>query len=191
MINLLPYENKQIIRAGRANNLLVRYVLLTLSALVLLVIVLVFSWVLLNGIKNTAQAEIDQSNISGLQLSDELKQIESFEQNLATAKDILDSEINYSAILLRYAAVIPKGTIIDQIVLDPSIVGTPSSFTAKAKTSSDVLELKRALSESEYFDDVYFTQIARISDPASGYRYSVQISLTVNESLLEAGDTSL
>lgn len=187
MINLLPRENKRIIRAGRANRLLVRYVLLTLATLIALILIVVVAWFLLNGIKDSAQARIDDSSISSQQLSDDVKKIDTFKQNLATAKNILDSEINYSSIIMRYAAVIPAGTIIDRIELDPSIVGKPSSFTAKAKDSSNVLELKDALNKSEYFDDVYFTRISRIEDDTSGYGYSLEINLTINESLLKSG----
>ena len=107
MMNLLPAGQKRDIRAGRANVLLARYSILTLVALIMLVVVMAIAWLLLNNIRQAAQAEIDASDQSSLLLAKDVQAVKEFKSNLAVAKQILDQEVDYSAIILRYASVIP------------------------------------------------------------------------------------
>ncbi len=90
MINLLPAEQKRDIRAGRANVLLARYSILTLVALILLVVVMAIAWLLLNNIRQAAQAENDASDQSSLLLAKDVQAVKEFKSNLAIAKQILD-----------------------------------------------------------------------------------------------------
>ena len=133
MINLLPEEQKKEIRAGHANLLLARYSIMTLVALALLMVIMGIAWLMLNNIRATAQAKIDESEQSSLKMAKDIQNVNTFKANLATAKQILDKEVDYSTIILRYASAIPRGAIIDHIDLDPSVVGTPSTFSSKSQ----------------------------------------------------------
>lgn len=183
MINLLPLEDKQILRAGRTNWLLVRYVIFGLGVSVTIIVITVATWLYLNTIRTEALARVAINEDVVNQLAADKVRVDEFESNLTIAKQILSKEVNYSTIVLRYASVIPNGTIIDSIVLEPSIIGTPSTFTARAKSEQKVLELKDALNASSYFRDVKFSEIG--VDRSDAYRYSVTISLIVDKSILE------
>lgn len=184
MINLLPNEQKRDIRAGRANLLLARYSILTLVALALLLVIMGVAWLLLNNIKATAQTKIEESEQSSTELAKDIQAVNSFKSNLATAKQILDKEVDYSTIILRYASAIPSGAIIDHIDLDPSVVGTPSTFTAKVRNPEDAITLKNKLNNSPYFDNVYFTEIQQELSANDGFDYSVTVNVTINTALL-------
>jgi hypothetical protein len=184
MINLLPNDQKREIRAGRANRLLARYSILTFVTLLILIAIMVVAWMLLDNIRQDAQAKIDASNASNASLAKDVAAVEEFKTNLSVAKEILSKEVNYSTIILRYASTIPSGAIIDHIDLDPSVVGTPSTFTAKVITPDSALRLKEALSESAYFDNVHFTQIQTDPVPNGPYAYTVIFNLTINKDLL-------
>lgn len=190
MINLLPTEYKRDIRAGRANRLLARYSILTLAALLVLVLIMSLTWLLLNNIRQINQAVIDEANESNAALAKDIAAVNEFKANLATAKQILDQEVNYSSIILRYAGAIPHGAIIDHIELDPSVVGTPSSFTARVRTSGDALILKDALNKSQYFDGAHFTEIQYDANEGGPYKYTVIMELTVNKILLADEETT-
>lgn len=187
MINLLPNDHKREIRAGRANRLLARYSILTFITLVVLVGIIGAAWLFLDNVRQEAQAEIDASDTSNASLAKDVAAVQEFKTNLAIAKEILNKEVNYSAIILRYASVIPSGTIIDHIDLDPSVIGKPSTFTAKVATPDSALRLKKALSDSPYFDDVHFTEIQTDTTLNGPYRYTVIFNLTINRDLLAEG----
>lgn len=190
MINLLPSEQKRDIRAGRANLLLVRYSIMTLIALALLLVIMGVAWLLLNNIRATAQATIEESEQSTAELAKDIQAVNSFKSDLATAKQILDKEVDYSTIILRYASAIPSGAIIDHIDLDPSVVGTPSTFTAKVRNAQDAITLKNKLNDSPYFDNVYFTEIQQELSANDGFDYSVTVSVTINTALLNSSEAT-
>ncbi|HTK39899.1 MAG TPA: hypothetical protein VL362_03465 [Patescibacteria group bacterium] len=188
MINLLPVEQKRDIRAARANLLLTRYVLLTLGALMVLFVIMAIAWMILNNIRQDAQAKIDASAASSAEMAKDVAAVKDFQTNLSTAKQILGKEVNYSQIILRYAGAIPGSAIIDHIDLDPSIVGTPSTFTAKVRSAQDALALKDSLNKSPYFDNVHFTEIQHNTDAADGLNYTVTVDVTINKTLLQASE---
>lgn len=188
MINLLPTEYKRDIRAGRANRLLARYSLLTLLAILVLVIIMGLTWLLLSNIRQENQAKIDESEASTVSLANDIAEVNKFKSNLSVAKQILGQEVNYSAIILRYASAIPHGAIIDHIELDPSVVGTPSTFTARVKEANDAIVLKDTLNTSPYFDNAHFTEIQYDANEGGQYKRTVIMEVTINKQLLVDGE---
>lgn len=188
MINLLPTERKKTIKAGLVNRLLVRYVILSVGVLIAVFLVFALAWLYLVTVRSDAEQTIANAKQSSLAIQEEAAKVVVFENNLKTAKAILDKEINYSEIVLRYAAAIPPNTIIDSITLDPTIVGTPSTFTAKVKNENDVTKLKDALTASPYFDEVRFQEVV-FNQAEETYKYSVSIELVINKALLENSES--
>lgn len=189
MINLLPNEYKRDIRAGRANRLLARYSILTLVALLVLMTIMGFTWLLLNTIRQDNQAIIDESEASTASLAKNIVEVNAFKSNLSIAKQILGQEVNYSAIILRYASAIPNGAIIDHIELDPTIVGTTSTFTARVRGSNDAIVLKDSLNTSPYFDNAHFTEIQYNASEGGPYKHTVIMEVTINKELLVDEET--
>ena len=183
MINLLPIDDKLIIRAGRANRLLVRYVLLTLSLIVLIFIIFAAVWIQLTLTESGAKQKITESEEATKNLSSEVASISEFEKNLASSKQVLSKQVNYSEILLKFASTIPSNTVIDSITLSPELVGKPTSFIAQVKDASTAIKLKDSLQKSPYFSDVYFENLT--SKDESKYGYSVTMNVTINKELLK------
>src|SRR5262245_15442644 len=112
MINLLPPQHKQDIRAARANSLLIRYNFLLLGALAFLMLAIGIVYVYLTSAKASDEKTIkdNQSNVAGFASVEEQAQI--FRNNLSVAKLILDKEVNYTKVILSIAKVLPAGTIL-------------------------------------------------------------------------------
>ena len=185
MINLLPAHDKTLLRAGRANWLLVRYVAGTGGVIAITVLLLGATWMFLVSVEANANKRIEENTQAVNALAAEMQDVREFEQNLGVAKQILEKEVNYSAIILRYASVIPGDTIIESLTLDPSVIGQPSSFTAKAKSEAAVLRFKDALANSPYFSDVRFSDIT-YEESSEEYPYTIAITLQINQDLLAA-----
>jgi len=183
MINLLPLNEKKLIRAGRANRLLIRYVLLILALMVGLTAVFSFVWLYLRNTEQSAQRKIAESEASSKQLQSTVSQIESFKSNLSSANQILAKRIDYSGIILRYASTIPSGVIIDTMTLSPTIAGEPTELVAQAKDAATVIKLKDSLNDSPYFSDAYFTEVSRNAE--GPYQYTIRLSVTIKQELLD------
>lgn len=184
MINLLPTQEKREILAGRTNRLLVRYIVLLAGVVGLMLIAFAFVWFYLDNIRSTNQAKIDQNDTASRQLATEQQAIDAFRSDLQTAKTILDKQVNYSDIVLRIARTIPKGVVIDQLSLDPTTFGTPTTLTARAKSEAAVLALKAALANSPYYSNARFDTIALPGDSSNPYAYRVTMFVTLTQELL-------
>ncbi len=184
MINLLPTREKREILAGRTNRLLARYIILLAIVMGLMLIVFVFVWFYLDNIRTTSQTKIDQNEANSRQLVTQQKAIDDFKSNLQTAKTILDKQVNYSHIILRIADTIPHGVTIEQLSLDPTTFGTPTTLTARAKSQAAVLALKTALTNSPYYSNAHFDTIALPDTPGNEYPYQVTMTVTLTRELL-------
>lgn len=187
MINLLPINDRKEILAGRSNRLLVRYLLLLLAFAFFLIVALSAVYVYLSNTKAVAEDNIASNEADSRELLAKQQEVNAFKSDLATAKQILDKQVNYSSIVLRVAGVIPSGIVIDSLALDPETIGTPVKLNAKAKSEQAAIEFKDALNNSPYFQDAYFDSInsAASGDESVGdYRYSVIMSVTFTQELL-------
>lgn len=188
MINLLPYEHKDEIRAGRTNVLLVRYIAILLGAAVVLGGLLGAAYVVLNNTKATAEAEVseNQQRTSGYQSV--RAQSESFRADLATAKSILDDNISYSKLIYKIAAIVPPGVVLDNLALDPSTFGSSVDLTASAKSFDDATKLRDAFSNNDQVFSNVTLQAIRNSEATSGenaYPVKVTLSVVINKGALQ------
>lgn len=185
MINLLPIDDKKEILAGRSNRLLVRYILLFLALAVFMILSLVAVYIYLSNTKSVAEANIASNENDSRELLAKQQEVNAFKSDLATAKQILDKQVNYSSIILKAAGVIPSGIIIDNLTLDPETIGTPTKFNARAKSEQAAIRFKDALNKSPYFENAYFDTIStEESESNSGYAYSVIMTVTFTRELL-------
>lgn len=183
MINLLPVQYKKEIVAGRSNRLLVRYLLLFLALGVVMILVMVAVYFYLGSTKATAEKNIASNEADSLELQTKQQAVNEFKSDLATAKQILDQQIDYSSIILKVAGTIPDNVVIDNLSLDPETIGTPTKLNARAKSEQAAIYLKDALNRSPHFSDAYFDSISRAED--SDYPYTVLMTVTFNEELLD------
>lgn len=183
MINLLPPHAKKELAAGRANRLLLRYhILFSLLALATLLI-LVFFYLHLRGAQQSYQATVDANIQKSGHMAASQKEVAEFRANLATARQILDKQINYSAVALRVASVIPPGVILGQLTLDPETINQPVKLNAQARDEQAVQSLKDALNNSAYFSDAYYDTVSRDA-ASSNYPFSITMTVTFTQELL-------
>jgi Tfp pilus assembly protein PilN len=175
MINLLPPAHKRDIQAARANSLLIRYNFLLLSVLAFLMLSIGVVYVYLTNTKASAETTIrdNQAKVAGFTPVEE--QAQSFRQNLSTAKQILDREVNYTQVILALAKVLPNGVVLTSLSLDAATFGTETTLAAKAKSYEQAIALKDALSQSSLFSDVHFQSIVA----SEGTDYPVTVNLYV------------
>ena len=179
MINLLPYEYKDEIRAARTNVILVRYIAILLLAAGVLGALVVGSYITLNGTKANAEEKEAQNTARLAQYQDIRNRSDAFRTDLATAKSILDSSISYSKLIYGIANAIPRGVVLDDLDLDPSTLGTSMTLNASAKTVADATKLRDALAaNSQVFTGVQL-QSLRSSGSSTGDAYPVKVTMSV------------
>lgn len=185
MINLLPPQTKKMFVAGRVNTLLVRYIWMTAGFFGLLAVISGLTYVMLDTTKANADQQIEDNNSRVAGYNQIQVQTQEFQQNLATAKAILDKQTYYSGALLKIAKYLPAGIIIDRISLDSATYGTPVTLHFLAADEERAIALKAALNESKIFSDVHFQtlNLAENGKSANGtvYRVGITMSTTINK----------
>lgn len=185
MINLLPPEHKKELRAARVNVALRRYVLLEIVGVGLLAATIAATFVIMSMARTNAEQEIvdNTTRASDYQAVD--KQATEFRSNLATAKAILDKEVQYSKVILEISKNIPDGIILDVLSLDATTFGSPTTLSAKAKSYDHALELKSRFESSDIFSNVYLESVAQSTDTDTKYPVDVRINVTINKEILQ------
>lgn len=186
MINLLPDDKKKEIRAGRANVILLNYVIMSIGAAVLVGLIVVGAYATQSISRANAQGRVAESDQAAAKYADTKKEADEFRSNLATAKQITDKQTYYSKLLLKIASVVPQGVVLDSLELNPANFGSEATLSAHAKTYEDALQLKSTFQKStQLFSDVHFSSIqtggGETSDTggAADTAYPVSISLSV------------
>lgn len=185
MINLLSDEHKAEIRAARTNVLLVRYISLLMAAALVLSGLVAGSWVVLNGVRDSAQTAVNANTQRASQYQATQQQADSFRSDLATAKSILDQKTSFTKLIYRFANVIPPNVVLDSLALDPKTFGTKMTISASAKTFDDASKLKEAFaSNQDVFSAVSLLSIQSENGTdgvGSEYPVKVTVSLVVNK----------
>ena len=182
MINLLPPQAKKELRAGRANRLLLRYLILLGVFAVVLLLITGFVYLYLDNIAKAERQRQADTEASSREILSRADEIQSFQSNLSTAKQILSNQTNYSAVLMRTAQVIPDGVTLNSLTLDRSLAGTPVKLDIQAVSETRLQAFKDALNESEYFSNAYYENVVR---QTGEYQYSTTLTVTFKQELFD------
>lgn len=188
MINLLPDERKAEIRAGRTNVLLLRYIFITVTAVVVLGGLLAGSYVVLDSAKQSAQLKVSENQSRVAAYNDVRSQADSFRTDLATAKAVLDDDTSFTELIYKIANIVPRNVILDDLNLDPATFGSDTIITASAKTFSDAGKLKDSFTKNgEVFSSVQIQSLTSADDASTDNEYPVKVILKVviNKGVLE------
>lgn len=178
MINLLPAQAKKEILAGRSNVLLVRYIWATIALLALLGILSLLSYLLLQQTKADLQTSIKDNEQQSVEYTQVRSQSDQFKSNLATAKSILDKQVNYTRIILDISKRLPKGVVLDSLNLDTASFGKPMEIAGRAVDHRAALALKNSLQASDIMTDVKFKSLTSLTEPG-GYTIAVTMEVTI------------
>lgn len=181
MINLLPYEYKDEIRAARTNVLLTRYIMILITAIIVLGGLVAAAYFSLDSTRGISAAKVAENQQRVAVFQDVRSQSDAFRSDLSTAKSILDSDISFAKLIYKIANLIPRGVILDDLALNPETFGTSVTMTASAKTISDGTKLKDALSgDNGVFSNVQLQSIrSEDSSGGSSTGYPVKVTMTV------------
>lgn len=179
MINLLPYENKKQIRAGRMNIILIRFIVILGMAMGFLVLACGASYLVLNVIKDsdrqvvTVKAKTKSTN--SIQ-----QQADAFRNNLINVKSMLDNEITYSDVLSGLGATLPKGAILDSLSLNETSFSTTYSLTILAKSNDQLQQIDNNFKSSQYFSNYKLVTSSATPDGSTDYPVKISTSITIN-----------
>lgn len=180
MINLLPPALKKDVTTGRINVILVRYLWLLILSIGVLGAFIVFTILVLQGIRSTAESQISENAQKAESYTPVQVRAATFQANLAIAKSILSRQVDYSTIILDISAHIPSGVVLENLSLDAKTFGTPMEIRAKARSRDAANNLKDSLESSAIFKDVQFKSLTSTTD-TSGYVMSVVLQATIDK----------
>lgn len=180
MINLLPDEHKQEIRAARTNVLLVRYIAILVCAGLVLGGLILSAYIALDGTKQAASEKVAENQQRASEFLNTKTQADTFRSDLSTAKAILDGSVSFSKLIYKIADAVPHNVVLDGLTLDPTTFGSSVTLTASAKTFGDATKLRDSfLKNDQIFSNVRLQSVKGSGASSSGDAYPVKVSLSV------------
>ena len=189
MINLLPVERKADLSAARTNSILVRYLFMSGFGILLVAIISAGTFFSLSFAKDNAENRINANDAKYASFTKVKNEGDEFRKNLATAKEILDKQVTYSKLVYEIAAVIPSGTVLDNLNLDTKSFGSVIVIEASSTSFSNAVKLKDSLQASKkLFSDV---SLQSVSEEGGGenssdkYPVKVYLQVKINQGALK------
>lgn len=183
MINLLPPDVVSELRAARVNTMLRRYLVTSLIAVAIMVLIFGASFYLNAQNYQAYQRQRQESRAELDRLSDVKTMVKNYNQELATAEDVYDEEIKMTALIANFSSVLPPGSVLESVSFSVESFTDPVTITANLDTFEKAGVLKRNLSQSEFFTDVVLEQVsekgAGSAGATSAYPFSAQMQVTL------------
>jgi Tfp pilus assembly protein PilN len=179
MINLLPPATKKQIAAARTNRILLLYNIILSAAVVFLVLAVGVIGFYLRNARITAESTVAENISRAGDFATVEADANSFRQNLASAKQILDNDVMYTKAILKFANVLPPGVTLDTLSLDSTTFGTPTTLTANVRDYNTVILLKNSLQSSDLFSDVSIQTIS--TGGSDEYPITATYSITISK----------
>lgn len=179
MINLLPTEQKKQLQAARSNVLLLRYtVLIAITGLFLILSTFAIFYILQNSVSS-----YDKTIAENRKKVESFQPIEveanSFRLELTRAKDLLDSTIAYSEILVEVARLLPDGSVLSTLTMRADEFGKEKILSVHVKGESQAIALRNNFQASTFFTNVSYGKLSvNQGDNASRYPYTIELKVT-------------
>lgn len=181
MINLLPDDRKDDIKAARANVVLLRYMTIIAFAFAFIGGAVYISYSLLQSTMASAEELVASNDIKADVYSETRQEVEELSSKLNDSKAILDQEIRYSQVLIKLGQLTPAGVILGDLTLDAaSFSGTPVELQAYAKSNSEASQLQSQLQSSPLFSSVNLKSTEG-DKGIDGYPVLVTLTVTLNK----------
>ena len=176
MINLLPPAYKKQLTASRTNTLLRRYVVLlfVLVFVVLAEIGGVYFFIATERGRN--EAAVERNHNKTAEYATVKREATEFKANL-------DQQVSYTRLIKLIADRLPPNVIIEQLNIDPTTFGTPTTLSIRAKGYNDAIALRNRLNDSAIFSSVSFQSITLQEKDAGSYPYTSTYSVTFKKGI--------
>lgn len=186
MINLMPNESKHQLRAARTNVILLRYIFILLIAACFLAFAVAGAYYLLGQTQSSAKELIAASDTKAGVYRDTKNQVDKLSAQLSEAKNILNSEVAYSNVLINIGQLLPAGTVINSIDLsESSYSGTPVTITVYAINTDAAVAARERFQKSSYFSSVNFKSVSEGDNTIPGYPVSAEMTLVINRTITQ------
>ncbi len=153
MINMLPGEYAEVIRHGKHNETLIRWLLAELAAIVGLVVILGFGWLylnhqtlILNSAINTGKQHLEEQNISKVR-----QDADQISNDIKTINQVLGLEIRFSDLMQEIGKAMPPGTVLGGLTLAKVDGSIDLSASAKDYTSAAQIALNLSDPKNKIF----------------------------------------
>jgi hypothetical protein len=185
MINLLPTETKNQLRAAHANVALVKYFVILSAGVVFLALACGVSYFILINVKNTnEETKENQQNTNSAYVTAK-KQFDEMSADMLAAKNILGQQVLYSNIITGLASALPSGVIMDGLTLSASNISSPVILKAHAISDSTVSQLRSNLMKSALFNSSDVQSSGDGESATSGYPIAITITVTINKGAIQ------
>ncbi len=161
MINLLSPEDKKQLAAARTNTLLRRYVFLLAVVVAVLALEMTGVYLFLGADKQRSEMAILENNKKTAEYSQTQAAATKFKSDLATAKFILDKQVDYISLITGVAQALPNGAVLETLVLNPETFGLPTTLTIHTNSYGLAIDVKKDLQKSAVFSDVSFLSVSK------------------------------
>lgn len=180
MINLLSNDNKDDIRAARANVFILRYTAIVLIAFLFISAALYTSYTVLGNTMRSADELIASNDVKADVYSETKQQVDALSGKLTEAKSILDQEVRYSEVLVKIGQLLPAGTVLGNLTLTSvHFSGTALDITAYAKSTEEASQVQTRFQNSPLFSNVSLKS-TDTAQGIAGYPVTVSLSVTLN-----------
>ena len=182
MINLLPRDQQREIRAARTNTLLLRYLILLISAVVFLLGALGVTYFSLTASARQADSIREQNERAAVEYQETQIAATALRSELSSAKSLFESEIRYSKVLLRLSALLPEGSSIDSFSVDNTTFSQPISLSVRVSGEQQARELEQNFQNSPFTTNVSMNNISVNPDDTG---YTVGLTFVFNRSIAQ------
>lgn len=175
MINLLPPDQKEAIKFGRLNTILIQYVVLAIVVTIALLGVVIAGSQKLSSVQSDirSQTKADESKVQ--ELSGYQEEAKKIADRVNTLSNLFDREVKFSELLTSIGGVMPSGSALTQLSLSEDRT-LPLNLTASVKDEATAAVLRKNLEESDIFDKADIISITADEDVNSGYKFQVTIT---------------
>lgn len=178
MINLLPKDSQQELKAAHANSILIKALIWVGAATGFLLLISAVTYLLLTN-EQSNQKKIAESNASLLApFNTALADLNKVNSDASIIKGMLSQQMSYSDVILELSALLPKNVILESLSLK-SHGSEANILKVRAKTVSDISTMKAAFDKSKLFSN-YTEMITNEKADNSPYPVSIDVSLTIN-----------
>lgn len=167
MINLLPDETKQQIRAARTNVFLLKIIISLGCAVIYLIVICTAAYFIISNEKSSQTTATIMQRANTMQTS------------FTVAQSVIDQQISYSDIITNFASALPTGMILDKLSFSNATLDSPIDIQLHASNEDSVPLLKQNLQKIAQFSNYNLQSITSDSNTVPGYPIKVDISLTI------------
>jgi hypothetical protein len=160
MINLISYDKKAEIKAGRQNVTFLNLLFITAAAIILVSVLLGVSFAALVTGRDAATKRVEENQNKVASYNTDKERISKYVEQLSTTKSILDKEVNYSQILLAIGSSLPQDAIIQNLSIEPANFDNSLSMVVYSRTRDSMISVKNNMQKKpDIFSDVQFESV--------------------------------